>query len=165
MLSKTLLLLRHAKSSWSDSALPDSERPLNRRGERDAPRMGGLLRQLRLIPDVIISSDAVRARMTAEAVAAAAGYAAEILFDQLLYAASPKDIVSVIATMPDTAGTVLIVGHNPELEELIERLTGEPQDMPTAALAQIVVPIDGWRDLDLATRGTLVGLWRPKDAL
>ena len=160
---KTLLVLRHAKSSWNDQALDDHERPLNKRGRRDAPRMGELVREYGLIPDVIISSDAVRARLTAEAVAEAARYAGEILLDPHLYLACPADILSLLTTVRENAGTVMIVGHNPGLEKLVEQLTGERQDLPTAALAQIVLPIDQWRDLKRSTRGTLMGHWRPKE--
>ncbi|MDO8680471.1 MAG: histidine phosphatase family protein [Acidobacteriota bacterium] len=160
---KTLLILRHAKSSWSDSALDDHDRPLNDRGERDAPRMGELLRQQRLTPDLIISSDAVRARMTAEAVAKAAGYAGEIRLEPLLYGAAPDDIVVVLRTAEPNAEIVMVVGHNPGLEALVGQLTGERHDLPTAALAQIDLPIDRWRDLNGSTRGTLVDLWRPKE--
>jgi len=160
---KTLLVLRHAKSSWNDPALDDHERPLNKRGRRDAPRMGELVREYGLIPDVIISSDAVRARVTAEAVAEAARYAGEIRLDPHLYLACPADILSLLATVRENAGPVMIVGHNPGLEKLVEQLTGDRQDMPTAALAQIGLPIDQWRDLKRSTRGTLVGLWRPEE--
>jgi phosphohistidine phosphatase len=161
---KTLLVLRHAKSSWNDPGLDDHERPLNKRGRRDGPRMGALMREYRLTPDVIISSDALRARLTAEAVAEVACYAGEILLDQHLYMASPAAILSVLRTVRHTrAETVMIVGHNPGLEELVAQLTGNQQDLPTAALAQIVLPIDQWRDLKLSTRGTLLGLWRPKE--
>ncbi len=126
--------------------------------------MGELVREHRLTPDVIISSDAVRARLTAEAVAEAARYVGEILLDRLLYAASPADILAVLRTVQDTkARTVMIVGHNPGLEELVAQLTGEQEDLPTAALAQIVLPIDQWRDLNVSPRGTLVHLWRPKE--
>jgi phosphohistidine phosphatase len=158
---KTLLVLRHAKSSWNNPALDDHERPLNTRGRRDAPRMGLLMRESGLIPDVVISSDAVRARLTAEAVAEAARYRGEILLDPRLYLAGPADILSPLSALRDNVETVMIVGHNPGLETLVEQLTGEPQDMPTAALAQIRLPIDRWRDLALSTRGRLVGLWRP----
>src|SRR5688572_5475639 len=114
---KTLLVLRHAKSSWKETALDDHERPLNKRGRRDGPRMGKLIREHGLTPDVIISSDAVRARLTAEAVAAAAGYSREIRLEEALYAASPADILAVLRTATTTtAGTVMIVGHNPGLE-------------------------------------------------
>jgi phosphohistidine phosphatase len=160
---KTLLVLRHAKSSWSDPALDDHERPLNPRGRRDGPRIGALVREYGLMPDVVISSDAVRARLTAEAVVEAARYAGEILLDRRLYMAGPADILSLLRTVPEEAETVMIVGHNPGLEELVARLTGERQDLPTAALAQIVLPVDRWRALTLSTRGTLVGHWRPKE--
>jgi phosphohistidine phosphatase len=92
---KTLLVLRHAKSSWHNPALDDHERLLNTRGRRNAPRMGELVREYGLIPDVVISSDAVRARLTAEAVAEAARYAGEILLDPHLYMAWPPDILSL----------------------------------------------------------------------
>jgi len=160
---KTLLVLRHAKSSWNEPALDDHERPLNKRGRRDAPRMGELLREHGLIPDVVISSDAVRARLTAEAVAGAAGYAGAIVLDPRLYLAGPADILSLLQRVRGKAETVMIVGHNPGLEELVEQLTGERQDLPTATLAQIGLPIDQWRDLKLSTRGRLVDLWRPEN--
>jgi phosphohistidine phosphatase len=161
---KVLLVLRHAKSSWDNPSLADHDRPLNRRGERDAPRMGELLREKQLVPDVIISSDAVRARTTAEAVAEAALYTPAIQFDPRLYAASPDDIVAVLQTTPKaSARRVMIVGHNPGLEELVALLTGEQQDMPTAALAHMTLPIERWRDLSTTTRGALLGVWRPKE--
>jgi phosphohistidine phosphatase len=160
---KTLLVLRHAKSSRNDPALDDHDRPLNKRGQRDAPRMGELVRECGLIPDVVISSDAVRARLTAEAVAEAARYAGEILLDPHLYMACPADILSLLPMVRENAKTVMIVGHNPGLEKLVEQLTGEWHDLPTATLAQIRLPIDQWRDLKLSTRGTLVGLWRPRE--
>jgi phosphohistidine phosphatase len=160
---KTLLVLRHAKSSWNDPALDDHERPLNERGRRDAPRMGELVRQYGLIPDLVISSDAVRALLTAQAVAEAARYAGEILLDPRLYIASPADILSLLQTVRENAETIMIVGHNPGLEELVEHLTGERLDLPTATLAEIHLPIDHWHDLDIATRGTLVGHWRPEN--
>jgi phosphohistidine phosphatase len=156
------LLLRHAKSSWSDSRLEDHDRPLNARGERDAPRMGAFLRRKRLIPDVIISSDAVRARLTAEAAAEAAGYQGTIAFDNRLYLAAPAEMIGVLRAVSDEHKTAMLVGHNPGLEQLVEQLTGEQQDMPTAALAHIQLPMMRWNDLALETHGSLVDLWRPK---
>ena len=125
--------------------------------------MGELVREYGLIPDVVLSSDALRARLTAEAMAEAAGYAGEILLDPQLYMASPSDILSLLPTVRENPKTVMIVGHNPGLETLVEQLTGERQDLPTAALAQIDLPIDQWRDLTVSTRWTLEGLWRPKE--
>lgn len=161
---RTLLVLRHAKSDWSDSGAHDHDRPLNHRGERDAPRVGELLRQQRLIPDLVISSDAVRAHTTARAVCQAAGYAGEIRLDHSLYLAAPDDLICVLRSAEDHAGIVMVVGHNPGLEGLISQLTGEPAYLPTATLAKLLLPIERWRDLDESTAGSLSDVWRPKDA-
>ena len=159
---KTLLILRHAKSSWDDSALDDHERPLNARGEKDAPRIARFVHNERPAPELILSSDAVRAQVTAEAVAGVTG--GQLLLDPRLYHASPADILSVVqSVVQNDPATVMIVGHNPGLEELMAQLTGEWEHLPTAALAQIELPIDQWSDLDTATRGTLIGVWRPKE--
>ena len=161
---KTLLVLRHAKSSWDDPSLDDHERPLNGRGKKDAPRAGAALKARGLTPDLVLSSDAVRARVTADTAATAAGYLGEIIRDKRLYLAGPRDILAVLRTVhePDT-DTVMVVGHNPGLEELVTHLTAQPEPMPTAALAEIELPIDDWRELTAAIRGRLVHLWRPKD--
>ena len=163
---KTLLILRHAKSSWSDPKVADRERTLNPRGRRDAPRLGELIKQLGLDPDVIISSDALRAQLTAETAAAAMSFAGEVQLERALYLADPDEIIAVLrAVEPPSAAKVMVVGHNPGLEQLIERLTDEPHELPTAALAQIVLPIDRWRDLTLTTAGKLAGLWHPRELL
>jgi phosphohistidine phosphatase len=100
--------------------------------------------------------------MTACAMADATG--GQLLLDPRLYHAGPTDILAALrSVVQQNVATVMIVGHNPGLEELIARLTGEREDLPTCALAQIALPIDRWSDLDISTRGTLVGLWRPKD--
>ena len=125
--------------------------------------MGKLVREYGVIPDVVISSDAVRARLTAEAVAEAFRYGGEILLDPHLYLAGPAEILPLLQRLRENAETVMIVGHNPGLEQLVEQLTGERQDLPTAALAQIGLPIDQWRNLKQSTQGTLVSLWRPKE--
>lgn len=160
---KHLLILRHAKSSWGDSSLADWERPLSERGIADAPRVGEQLRKQSIIPDLIITSDALRARTTAQAVAESAGYKRELVIEPALYLASPDDIIAVVnSRADDSAGTVMIVGHNPGLEDLLERLTGEHHEMPTAALAQLALPIDRWSDLDASISATLKDYWRPK---
>jgi len=161
---KTLLVLRHAKSSWKDAGLADHDRPLNKRGKRDGPRMGKLIEDLELVPDLIVSSTACRARKTAETVAASSHYRGEIRFDEGLYLAGPRTIVELVRELPDASSArVMLVGHNPGLEELIRNLTGEGEPFPTAALAQIELPIDSWSELELTTKGSLVHLWRPKE--
>lgn len=159
---KRLLILRHAKSSWGDASLDDWQRPLAARGVADAPRVGEMLREGSLVPDLILTSDAVRARTTAQAAAAAAGYTREIVLEPSLYHATPEDVIALLNGLPDTASTVLVVGHNPGLEELVEQLSGEHYDMPTGAMAQLALPIDRWRDLDMSLGAAVVGYWRPR---
>ena len=160
---KTLLVLRHAKSSWQRPGLSDHERPLNARGTRDAPRMGRLLAERRLEPDVIASSTATRARLTADAVRARCGCAGAVLADRRLYLAGPGDVVEVVREVGGGATRVLVVGHNPTLEALVAGLSGRAESMPPAALAHIELEIDNWHDLRLTTAGRLVDLWRPKE--
>jgi phosphohistidine phosphatase len=160
---KRLLILRHAKSSWADSSVDDWQRPLNERGHRDAPRAGEWLRERSLMPDVIITSDAVRARTTAEAVAKAAGYSRDIVADPSLYHAKPEDVVDVLNGVADEAHTVLIVGHNPGLEDLVSQLTGEHHGLVTTALVALDVPIDHWSELDGTIAASIVETWQPRD--
>jgi phosphohistidine phosphatase len=165
---KTLLILRHAKSSWKDETLPDFDRPLNKRGQEDAPRMGKLLLDQDLVPDLIISSDARRASATAELVVEESHYAGEIIFLNDLYAAEPEAYLDALARLGGEMACVMIIGHNPGLEELIQELSGEYQPLPTAGLAQINLPIQHWSELDPSAQGEiaqgkLVNLWRPKD--
>ena len=161
---KTLLVLRHAKSSWKDSSLEDHDRPLNKRGKADAPRMGKLIREQELVPDLIVSSTARRAKKTAEEVADESKFSGEVVLEKRFYLASPVSMVEILKEIPDpSADRVMIVGHNPGQEELVRALTGADETFPTASLAQIELPIDRWADLELTTQGKLVGLWRPKE--
>jgi phosphohistidine phosphatase len=160
---KLLSILRHAKSSWKDSSLEDHDRPLNKRGTRDAPRMGDLIREQDLVPDVILSSTARRARDTALAVATAAGFPEEVRLTRSLYGASPDTCLDVLRDLPDSIGHAMIVGHNPTLEELVALLVGKAHVMPTAALAVVELPIESWRDVAPRSRGTLRALWQPRE--
>jgi phosphohistidine phosphatase len=161
---RRLLVLRHAKSSWADSRLDDWERPLNDRGRRDAPNVGHLLRRLSLMPDLIITSDAVRAETTAHMVAEAAGYAGRIVLSPLLYLATPDVMIEVLRTAPEPAArAIMIVAHNPGLEDLVGQLTGQPVTLPTAALANLALRLDDWSALDLATEANLIDIWRPAE--
>lgn len=162
---KILLVLRHGKSSWADPGQIDHDRPLKKRGKRDALRVAQLISAHGLVPDVVISSTALRAKDTAERVAAVWQDAARpIRYDRNLYHAGPDAIVDVLrGVRPSTAGTVMIVGHNPGLEELVEVLTGEAETLPTAALAHITLGIDQWDKLRPRVRGMLVNLWCPKE--
>lgn len=160
---KTLLILRHAKSSWSNSHISDHERPLNERGKSDAPRVGRLLQQQGPLPDLIVSSSAERALATAEAVALGADYHSEIAVTRSLYHAGVEEYIELLQGLPERVNAVMIVGHNPGLEELLFALSGERESMPTAALAEIDLPIDSWQQLDEGTEGRLSNLWRPRE--
>ena len=160
---KTLLLLRHAKSSWGDGDLADFDRPLNNRGRHDAPRMGQLLARHELTPDLIITSAARRAATTAELVAMAAEYAGDIQYTNELYLADPDTFLEVARETDDSVARLLLVGHNPGIEELVAALAGRDERMPTAALACFRLDIDHWRDLTDETAAEMLHLWRPKE--
>ena len=161
---KTLLVLRHAKSSWKNTDLEDHDRPLNKRGKKAAPQMGKLVRKEDLVPDLILSSTALRAKTTAELVAEHSKYKGEILFDRRLYLADPTSIVETLQAIDtEPAGRVMIVGHNPGHEELVRSLTGQDERIPTAALAHIQLPIENWKELEVSMEGALVNLWRPRE--
>ncbi len=159
---KTLLIMRHAKSSWNYPELADYDRPLNARGKRDAPRMGQYLRQEELIPDRILTSSAKRARKTANKVAKLCGYTGKVKKLDALYDTVPGVYFEILQALPDTYERVMVVGHNPTMEQLVTHLTGEIKRMPTAAIAHIELAIQSWKTLDLYTKETLVNLWTPK---
>ena len=160
---KSLLILRHTKTSWKHPELTDHDRPLNKRGKRDAPRMGEILRSEHLMPEAIISSTAARAHVTAEAVAKASGYKGKIALNRSLYAAGPEAYLKVLHELSDHYKRVLVVAHNPGLEELLEMFTDETQLMPTCTLAHVKFSIDTWIELDYKTKGQLAGIWQSRD--
>jgi len=160
---KTLLIMRHAKSSWKDDTLADDQRPINKRGRRDAPRMGQVLRDAGLAPQAIVSSTAVRARQTAMAVAETSGFGGEIQYDASLYAAPPEAYLAAARQLAPEIQVALVVGHNPGLEELLQELTGEDEHLPTAGIARVQLAVEGWADLGAETEGHLETIWRPRE--
>ena len=160
---KTLLLMRHSKSSWKHPDLYDHERPLNKRGERDAPAMGAFLKKSALIPDVILASTAVRAQATAEAVAAACGFDGKMKFVENLYGGTVADYLHVASKAPASADRVLLIGHNPTCEELVVDVARQAEKMPTSAIVEIRIPISKWSKLSIGTQGEVATVWRPKE--
>jgi phosphohistidine phosphatase len=160
---KTLLLLRHAKSSWKNPGLADINRPLNNRGKQDAPRIGRLLREEDLLPDLVLSSPAVRAQKTTQAVTNESGYPGEIVIQDDFYPGDPTTYIESLNSLPDQFERVMIVGHNPGLEEFLDTLTNESARLKTSSLAQISLPIESWLELEDESIGTLVNLWRVKE--
>ncbi len=160
---KTLLLLRHAKSSWKKADLPDHERPLTKRGKKEAPKVGTYLKENGLVPDLILSSTARRACDTAEAVAEACGFDGQVELYQDLYMSDTASYLDILRCMPDRANRVLVVGHNPDVEDLLAMLTDVKEHMATAALAVIDLPISTWEELNEATDARLQKLWMPRE--
>jgi len=159
---KTLLLLRHAKSSWKDNGVRDFDRSLNQRGLKAAPSIGNLIRKRKLQPDLVLSSPAERARQTTQLVFEAAGLKTEVRFDERIYEATGVRLFEVVGQIEEDANVVMLVGHNPGLEELLEALTGEAYDLPTAALACIELNIEKWNKVR-AGGGQLEWLVKPKE--
>jgi phosphohistidine phosphatase len=160
---KTLLLMRHAKSSWKNQKLADHERPLNKRGKKDAPLMGQMLKERHLVPQQIISSTAIRARQTTETVVEHSHYKGEVLYLDRLYLAEADEYIKVLREVPDSLDRVMLVGHNPGLETLLQVLTGEIQSLPTAVIAQINLPIDHWVDISNEVTGEIAQIWLPRE--
>jgi phosphohistidine phosphatase len=146
---KTLLILRHAKAVSKDPNLSDHDRPLDNLGENDALHMGELMKDKDIIPPFIISSTALRAKTTAELVAKGCGYQGDIVLNQSLYEAKPKDYLLILNTLSDKYNSVLIVGHNPTVEDTIQMLTdsGGVVTIPSCVLAHPSLPIEKWSDL------------------
>ena len=161
---KTLYLVRHAKSSWDNANQSDHDRPLNQRGERDAPRMGKRLRKRGDQPEVIISSSAVRALTTASILATALDYpTSDISIEERLYGAEPEDVLSIIGNLDDGIHCAMLVGHNPTFTALINALGRcDLDNVPTCGMAVLTFPIDSWKNMT-TTQGTLVAFDFPKN--
>ena len=153
---KRLLLLRHAKSSWDDVGLDDFHRPLSGRGRKAAARIGRLLSEEALVPDLVLCSAAARAVETWTQAAAELGAPPPVRHLKSLYLASPSRILGVLRRLGDEVGTALAVGHNPGLQQLALLLAGADgggawdrlaTKFPTAALAEIALPIASWSGL------------------
>ncbi|MCW3846838.1 histidine phosphatase family protein [Sphingomonas sp. LB-2] len=166
---KTLILLRHAKSGWDDPVARDFDRPLNPRGQRAAVTMGRHLRTIGLEFDRVVASPAARVTETLEHLATGYGSDLAPVWDQRVYLASAATLLDLVHEMPEAAGTVLIAGHNPGLEELVLALVPDGAlrhnvalKFPTAALAEIEFEADRWEDVEPGD-GALVRFIRPRD--
>jgi phosphohistidine phosphatase len=160
---KTLLLMRHAKSISADPGRADEQRGLTPRGERDAARMARLLADHNLLPQVVLSSIAMRARDTVNILIKSASCSAQAFFYNELYASSPGQYLRLLEQLDSRIDTAMIVGHNPEQEEFIHLMCSADERMTTASIAQIQLDIAAWADLDRETPARLVSVWRPKE--
>jgi phosphohistidine phosphatase len=160
---KTLLLMRHAKSSWKDQKLADHERPLKKRGRKDTVNIAKFLIKNELIPDLIFTSSAVRAMETAELIVNKMDYEGKLEILDVLYMAEPETYIEKINTAPEEVNQLMVVGHNPGIETLVQYLGDKIDSMPTGAVAVIVLPINSWNELDIKTEGELSRMVLPSD--
>lgn len=166
---KILYVLRHAKSDWGDSSLEDFDRPLNARGKKAARAIGKELRTRKIRPELVLASPAVRARQTLERVQDAYGEKFDVRQEPRIYGAGPESLVDLIRSAPDDVDRLLVVGHNPGLQDLVVNLSGPSElldeatdKFPTAALAEIRFDTRSWSGI-APRQGILECLVRPRD--
>ncbi len=159
---RTLYLLRHAKSSWKDESQQDFERPLAGRGRKACGMVARLIQTEGMEFDLLLSSTAVRARETIDLVRQQAKLRSELRFDERIYDAPVSRLIQVISELENDRKVILLIGHNPGMEELIQTLTEQEERMPTAALAKIKLKTSKWSEV-AETVGTLEWIVRPKD--
>ncbi|MFC7260844.1 SixA phosphatase family protein [Streptomyces lutosisoli] len=152
---RRLVILRHAKSAWP-TGVPDHERPLAPRGRRDAPAAGRALAEADCLPDLALCSTAVRARQTWELAAEQWGTPPPVRFDERLYGADVPELLEAVREVPDQVLTLLLIGHNPGVEELVLELAGDGLDdaldevrtkFPTSAVAILAWHGNSWQEL------------------
>ncbi len=143
--------------------MKDILRPLNKRGQKNVPRMGERLKEAQIIPQLILSSPAERARQTAQGVAKKVDYFQDIVYYDSFYMGEPDDYLKKLVKVPDTVERVLVIGHNPGLEGLMQILSQKVEALPTASIAFISLPIEHWKDLNDHVEGSLNEIWRPKN--
>lgn len=160
---KTLLLMRHAKSSWANEGQPDHQRPLNARGQRDAPRMGRWIQQSGYLPQVLLSSDSTRTRETAALLLPELSPAPRFEFLETLYHADVSILVRVAQETDSEVNSLMLLAHNPGMEELISSLRGRHEALPTSGLAIFELEILGWDTFHAAAPAKLVAEIKPRD--
>jgi len=154
-MERTLILIRHAKSSWADTTQSDFDRPLNERGEKEATEMGEKLKERQILPDLMICSKAKRTKQTAKRLARILNCDADaILKQEKLYHCIPSVFEDVIFEVPDTVKTLVVVGHNPGITEFVNELAGQLiiDNMPTCGIIAFRFEAEGWNQIALATK-------------
>ena len=160
-LSRILIAMRHAKSDWSDGSLSDHDRPLNKRGCRDAPRMAHWLDDLSFVPDLILSSTSERTRQTAALMRQEWKRDPVVSYTPSLYLAGPDAITKAIRSDGCDAKRLMVLAHNPGIAHFVSVLAGQQLDMPTAAIAVFQVAAEDWSRFN-SDDVALVQYMRPK---
>ncbi|MCA9213679.1 MAG: histidine phosphatase family protein [Planctomycetales bacterium] len=157
---KRLIVMRHAKSSWAEPGMQDHARPLNDRGRQDAPKVAQQLTNIGWQPNIIISSDSTRTRETLGLMALEFSDDVRLVFESDLYHAGVREVVAHVCNVPNDVTTVMVLGHNPGWEYVVEHLSGEEVIMKTATAALLDFDVDDWND---AIR--CPGSWRLVDVI
>ena len=152
---KELLVYRHAKAVDAAEAANDHERDLRPKGAKAAQAIGDILSDRRLLPDLILTSDATRAVRTAELCEQAFSTRVDVLALAALYDCEPRDYLELISRQPDVVTRLMVVGHNPTLEDLVAALTGTSLRLKTGAVARIQLPISSWKEILESAEGSL----------
>ncbi len=160
---KKILIMRHAKSDWNN-IFPDFDRPLNKRGKKAAIFMGKEIKKRVLTPDIIISSPAKRAKQTSESIADKCNYNKKIIFEDNFYFGYMKDIVDTLIKLSDNYNSVMIFGHNPTMESLVEFLSDKYVVMPTAAISVLNFDAKSWKTLKKSSCKLVLHL-KPRDMM
>jgi phosphohistidine phosphatase len=161
---RRLIVLRHAKSDWDTDAATDHERPLNKRGRRDAPRVADHMAELGWKPEKVFSSDARRTRETWKRMRKAFDSGIKAKFTKSLYHTGIGAVREVVASVPDKVETVMVIGHNPGWESVIDTLTGEEVRLTTCNAALLSIEADSWADaISTDAAWNLDRVLRPKD--
>ena len=158
---KKLYIIRHAKSSWKDLTLNDFDRPLNKRGKQNVLLMGSILKEKHILPDMIISSPALRAKLTAKEIARIISFTKDIKFYENIYDASSYDLIGILKSIDDNNNSLFLFGHNPSLNSLAETFIGLYENIPTCAIVEIEFDCNKWKDID-QTNANLVSFDYPK---
>jgi len=145
---KTLYLIRHAKSDWSNPFLSDFNRPLNKRGEKNAPFMGKILASKKIMPDLIISSPANRAKTTAKKIAKNISYIQDIVYEETIYEANSVDIENLIKKLDNKYNKIFLVGHNPAFNIFTSSFVDFYENIPTCGIVELEFNIDNWNDIN-----------------
>jgi phosphohistidine phosphatase len=160
---RQLVVLRHAKSSWSEPGMADVDRPLNDRGRANAALMGRKLRDERIAVDIILASTATRVRETLDLLLPAWKRQGPLSWEKCLYLATPETILHQLAALDNDWRSAMVVGHNPGLSELVEELTGDSIELPTAAIVVLQSSEEDWPAATRSRPWQQLAFWKPKE--
>ena len=160
--TRTLILMRHAKSDWGDASLSDHDRPLNLRGREASPRMAEWMNQIGILPNLVLCSSAERTKETVAHMIPHWHSEPDIAYSPSLYLASPYQMLATIQQDGCGCQCLMLVAHNPGTSVFVSTLAGQSMDMPTAAIAIFELALEDWSQLRVSSPAQLTHFMRPK---